>query len=154
MKRLASLAAALALTTLPLAAQDRDVLAEWALDPTQVFDGSEIDLEELRYVARPIIVFADSPLDPAFQDQMELLFRGMDELVERDVILITDTDPGTPSSVRTTLRPRGFMLTLIGKDGGVKFRKPLPWDIREITRNIDKFPVRQREIEARRGAES
>jgi hypothetical protein len=38
------------------------------------------------------------------------------------------------------------MLTLIGKDGGVKLRKPFPWDVREITRSVDKMPMRQREI--------
>jgi hypothetical protein len=25
-------------------------------------------------------------------------------------------------------------------------RKPLPWDVREITRTIDKMPMRKREI--------
>lgn len=38
------------------------------------------------------------------------------------------------------------MLTLMGKDGNVKLRKPFPWHVREITRSIDKMPMRQREI--------
>ena len=41
-------------------------------------------------------------------------------------------------------------MVLIGKDGSVKLRKPLPWDVREISRTIDKMPVRQREIRERR----
>ena len=53
---------------------------------------------------------------------------------------------------RKKLRPRGFMLVLVGKDGGVKLRKPSPWTVREITRSIDKFPDRQREVEERRGS--
>jgi len=48
--------------------------------------------------------------------------------------------------LRTKLRPRGFMLVLIGKDGGVKLRKPLPWDVRELSRTIDTMPMRQREM--------
>ena len=44
------------------------------------------------------------------------------------------------------VRPRGFMLVLVGKDGGIKLRKPRPWDVREITRSIDKMTIRQREI--------
>ncbi len=44
------------------------------------------------------------------------------------------------------MRPAGFMLVLVGKDGGIKLRKPSPWDVREITRSIDKMPMRQREI--------
>ena len=47
---------------------------------------------------------------------------------------------------RLRMRPRGFMLVLVGKDGGIKLRKPRPWDVREITRSIDKMTIRQREI--------
>ena len=66
--------------------------------------------------------------------------------MERDVVVITDTDPEGRSALRKKLRPRGFMLTLIGKDGGVKLRKPFPWDVRELTRQIDKMPIRRQEI--------
>jgi hypothetical protein len=48
--------------------------------------------------------------------------------------------------LRTKLRPRGFMVVLIGKDGGVKLRKPFPWDVREFSRSIDKMPMRQQEL--------
>ena len=44
------------------------------------------------------------------------------------------------------------MLALIDKDGGVKLRKPFPWDVREITRSIDKMPLRQQELRDRRDA--
>ncbi len=122
------------------------VLERWEADRTQVFDASDIDLDELRWVARPVIVFANTPADPAFAEQLELLAERSDELAERDVILIADTSPDDRSAVRTKLRPRGFQLTLIGKDGGVKLRKPFPWDVRELTRQIDKMPMRQQEI--------
>ena len=46
--------------------------------------------------------------------------------------------------------PRGFMLMLVGKDGQVYLRKPLPWSVREISRSIDKLPQRQQEIRDRR----
>ena len=36
-------------------------------------------------------------------------------------------------------------------DGQVKLRKPLPWDVRELTRSIDKMPLRQQEIDEGRG---
>lgn len=73
-----------------------------------------------------------------------------DDLAVRDVIILTDTDPSAQSALRTRLRPRGFMMVLIGKDGQIELRKPQPWDIREITRSIDKMPLRQQEIEDRR----
>lgn len=129
-----------------------DPVAAWQAEPAQFFEAESIDLDALRWVARPIVVFADTPADPRFQEQMELLEARVGELVERDVIVITDADPSAASDVRRKLRPRGFMVALIGKDGGVKLRKPFPWNVREFSRSIDKMPMRQDEIRARRDA--
>ncbi len=118
--------------------------------PSIFMEGDVEDLSQFVWEKRPVIVFADSPNDPNFGLQMEYLENRADDLAARDVIVLTDTDPSANSALRTKLRPRGFMLVLIGKDGGVKMRKPYPWDVREITRSIDKMPVRQREIRERR----
>ncbi|MGJ8625746.1 MAG: DUF4174 domain-containing protein [Sulfitobacter sp.] len=104
------------------------------------------DLSQFHWKKRPVVVFADSADDPAFIEQLELLHAREGELIERDVVVLTDTDPAARSPLRLKMRPRGFMLVLVGKDGGVKLRKPFPWDVREITRSIDKMPMRQREI--------
>jgi len=64
--------------------------------------------------------------------------------------VMVDTDPAAQSLVRTRLRPRGFMMALIGKDGSVALRKPLLWSVRELSRSIDKMPLRQQEIRDRR----
>ena len=64
----------------------------------------------------------------------------------RDVVVLTDTDPAAQSPLRLRMRPRGFMLVLVDKEGQIELRKPFPWDVREITRSIDKMPLRQREI--------
>lgn len=133
-------------------AADTSALARWQADPATIFDATEIDLSALLWLARPVVVFADSPADPAFRTQIELLEARLDELVERDVILVTDTNPAAGSDLRRRLRPRGFMLVLIGKDGGVKLRKPFPWHVRELTRSIDKIPLRQQEIRDRLNA--
>lgn len=123
-----------------------DPVTLWTADKTTIFDAADVELEAFRWTARPVVVFADSANDPAFRRQLELLSARSDELVERDVVIITDTSPEERSALRTKLRPRGFMLTLIGKDGGVKLRKPFPWDVRELTRQIDKMPIRRQEI--------
>lgn len=125
---------------------ESDVIARWMADPSLVFDAAEIDLEALRYIARPIIVFADSPADPLFIEQIELLAARPEGLATRDVMLIVDTDPAARSDARRELRPRGFMLVLIGKDGRVAQRKPAPFGVRELERAIDKMPLRQQEI--------
>ncbi len=109
-----------------------------------------VDLSEFVWTKRPIVVFADSENDPNFRQQMEFLQAQEAELRERDVVVMTDTTPGTIGPLREKLRPRGFMLVLIGKDGAVKLRKPFPWDVREISRSIDKMPMRQREIRERK----
>nr|WP_317961056.1 DUF4174 domain-containing protein [Phaeobacter inhibens] len=129
-------------------------MAEVADPPTDplVRPGASVELDDLMWLHRPIVVFADSPADPRFHEQMERLADGAEALLERDVIVLTDTDPGVTSALRKKLRPRGFMLVLIGKDGGVKLRKPQPWTVRELSRTIDKFPSRLREVEERRGS--
>lgn len=111
----------------------------------------ESDLSEFLWVKRPIVVFADSPADPRYQEQIEMLAEDIDRLIERDAVILTDTDPAEQSPLRKKLRPRGFMLVLVGKDGHVDLRKPHPWTVREITRSIDKTPERQREVDQRRG---
>ncbi len=121
----------------------------WREDPTTVFDARDVDISDFRWIARPVVVFADSENDPAFQRQIELLADRAEALAVRDVVVVTDTDPDRLSDVRRQLRPRGFMLALMGKDGGVKLRKPFPWDVREITRSIDKMPMRRQEIRER-----
>lgn len=119
-------------------------------DPFVYLETDAPDLSEFVWEKRPIIVFADSPNDPNFSLQMEYLRDRADDLIERDVVVLVDTDPATVGPLREKLRPRGFMLVLIGKDGGVKLRKPFPWDVRELSRTIDKMPMRQREIRDRR----
>lgn len=149
MKRILITAAIAALPFSALA----DTFDAWSADPTKVFTSAEVDLDELHWQLRAVVVFGDGDTDPLFLQQMELITSRIDELVERDVIVIADTDPNTLSELRKRLRPRSFMLALIGKDGGVALRKPAPWDVRELSRSIDKMPLRQQEIKNRRTGE-
>jgi len=121
----------------------------WQEDRTIVLDADDVELSDFQWIARPVVVFADSTADPRFIKQLDLLAARAGELADRDVVVITDTDPAEKSALRTELRPRGFMLVLIGKDGGVKLRKPAPWNVRELTRVIDKTPERQQEVRDR-----
>ena len=114
----------------------------------QVLEAESVDLNDFLWVARPLIVFADSPNDPRFAEQLELIERRVEPLLERDVVVILDSDRSSDSELRRQLRPRGFMLVIMGKDGEVELRKPAPWNVREITRTIDKMPLRQQEIRA------
>jgi hypothetical protein len=124
--------------------------ASFAQDTTTaplVQNASGVELSDFKWTNRVLIVFADSPLDPSFRQQMDLLDDRPELLRERDVIVLTDTDPDSLGAVRKTLRPRGFALVVVDKDSAVMLRKPDPWDLREITRAIDKTPLRQQEIQ-------
>lgn len=148
--RHALLAPVLVALALPaIAVEPATPLEQWEADPTIVFDAAEVDLGDFMWSARPVVVFANSERDPAFAEQMERLLEEVDPLLDRDVVLVVDTDPEAGSAIRERLRPRGFMLVLIGKDGQVKLRKPFPQTVRELSRSIDKMPMRQREFRER-----
>lgn len=108
-------------------------------------DAAGIDPADHLFLHRPVIVFSDRPDDPAFLRQMAMLARHLPDLAERDVILVTDTDPANPSPLRRQLRPRGFSLVLMDKDWKPSIRKPLPWEGREIVNSIDKMPIARAE---------
>ena len=109
-------------------------------------NNTEVELTDFLWFNRPIVVLADSPDDPRYIKQMALLNDNLEELKTRDVVILTDTDPSLKTHLRNRLRPRGFMLVLIGNDGSVKLRKPFPWDVRAISRAIVKMPMRRQEM--------
>lgn len=112
----------------------------------QVLDAATVDPDQFLWTARPVVIFADTADDPAFVDQVASLRRDGRALVSRDVVLVLDSDPSANSTWRQQLRPQGFSLVLIDKDGQVKIRRPVPWDAREIGRAIDRLPLRRQEI--------
>lgn len=121
-----------------------------AAAPFAPIPASEVTLEQFQWEKRPLIVFADTPNDPNFQRQMDRINAELAPLEERDVVVIFDADPAAKTSVRQRLRPRGFSLVLMDKDGEVKRRVPSPWNVREITHAIDRFPQRRDEMRAPR----
>ncbi len=120
-------------------AEDRDLFTEVEEDTK---------LTNYEWTHRPIVVFANSPNDANFILQIKFLEDNIRALEERDVIVLVDTSPENNSLLRQKLRPRGFALLLIGKDGQVKLRKPFPWNVRELSRAIDKMPMRRQEMNA------
>jgi hypothetical protein len=128
------------------------VMADDILGPQAAAD---VAFADQLYLTRPIVVFADSPNDPNYVRQMDLLSKAYPALAARDVIVIIDTDPAAKSEWRQKLRPRGFSMVILDKDLKPVIRKPIPWDVREITHAIDKLPSRRQELleqgEAARG---
>jgi Domain of unknown function (DUF4174) len=125
------------LAATPVAAQDDDPLIRPA---------SQAALSDFLWLKRPVLVFADSPQDPNYIRQMELIERDATRLPAYDIVVITDTDPAARSEFRKRFRPRGFSLVMMDKDGITTLRKPLPWEVREITNAMDKFPTVRQEM--------
>lgn len=123
--------------------------AETAEPFDMIVPASETALEDWLWLKRPLVVFADSPADPRFTEQMALLTERLEALDDRDVVIITDTDPAASGPIRRKLRPNGFMLVIMAKDGSIVIRKPAPWTVREISRSIDKLPLREQELRDR-----
>ena len=104
-----------------------------------LFIGVEKDtsLDKLIWKKRPVVIFSDSPDDINFKLQIKMLKKNVNALEERDIIVFTDTNPEISSELRNKLRPRGFTLIILGKDGEV-FISPqngsaltgsIPWEI-------------------------
>jgi hypothetical protein len=139
----------LLLVPVPLWAENAPASVEPAAQETPAVGpiaAADVMLDELMFLRRPVVVFADSPADPTFIRQMQLIERDLPALDQRDVVVIVDTDPAAKSAIRQKLRPRGFSLVLMEKDLKPVIRKPLPWDVREIVAAIDKFPLRRQEM--------
>jgi len=139
----------LLLVSVPLWAENAPAPVEPAAQETPAVGpiaAADVVLDELMFLRRPVVVFADSPADPTFIRQMQLIERDLPALDQRDVVVIVDTDPAAKSAIRQKLRPRGFSLGLMEKDLKPVIRKPLPWDVREIVAAIDKFPLRRQEM--------
>jgi len=123
-----------------------DEIDKKLVNQLELFGSEKINLQDLILIKRVVLVFADNPQDPNFIRQIKLLNERPGTLINRDVVVLIDTDPLKKSDIRKQLRPRGFMLVLIGKDGTIALRKSSPWNVREISRSIDKMPLRKQEI--------
>jgi hypothetical protein len=145
---IASLFAAAALAAPALADEIRTPVV--AVQEQAEIEAEQPTLDELRWVARPLVVFADSPNDPRFLQQMRMLDEREDELEDRLVVVLTDTQPAERGPLRQELRPRDFNLVLIDTDGTVVQRRPAPASAREILNLIDRLPSRRQETGSRR----
>jgi len=156
MRRLLALALTAALA-LPLSAAETEgealvMQAEAEAEGLRILDAAGVALDEFLWLARIVAVMADTPNDPAFVQQLRDIEARAGELIERDVVVLIDSDRRSDSELRRLLRPRGFMLAIIEKDGAIAQRRPSPRDVREIAAIIDRFPLRRQEILERRPA--
>jgi len=116
-----------------------------------ILDAFDINLGDFLWLSRVLVVFTDTPNDPRLAEQIAYFNDGLAGALERDLVLVVDSDPAAKSPLRERLRPRGFSLVLIDKDGTKILRKASPWHLRELGRVIDKTTIRQQELRKSRG---
>jgi hypothetical protein len=118
-----------------------------------------VSLAALRDRARPLLLFAPTPNDPALQIQLRRLHDHAADLTARDIVIIAipfeSTSPThatltveAAQSVRHRfhIAPTDFVVILIGKDGGEKLRSTKPLTIDKLNETIDAMPMRQQEM--------
>jgi len=132
--------------SIPADAAETPVAAPVAEDELLFLDAREIDVREYIWNHRLIVVMADTPDNPQFDRQLDEIRDRADEFLIRDVVVIFDAAPADRSDLRQVLRPNGFMIAIIDKDGEVKARRPSVRSGRELMGVIDKFPLRRQEI--------
>lgn len=139
----------LTLVFIAIAGLSSSALAQ-EMRPFAPIDAKDTTLEDLKWIARPVLLFAVRPDDPQMLRQLEMLEEEWPALAARDVVIVVDADPSGDSDARRAIRPHGFMMVLMAKDGTIAQRKPRPWSARELIRAIDKMPLRLEEEKERR----
>ena len=94
------------------------------------------DLTAYQWRHRVVVIDTPSPQSVDYLRQTKALDAASAGLREREVIIVTQT-------------ARTFRVRLIGKDGGVKFSRTTPVDVRILFDLIDAMPMRQAELSGR-----
>jgi hypothetical protein len=118
-----------------------------------------MDLKHYQWKNRLLLVFAPSPENQRYQEQLEHL-NNDDELAERELMLfhLFESDSGFAGETRLSeedvtqlqetfkIEPRAFTVILVGKDGIEKERWTNPVKSENLFGLIDDMPMRQQEM--------
>lgn len=134
------------------------VLADFALTSTTAHANP---LSAYKWKKRPVVLFADTKLNPAYKNQKRLIANNRVGMRMRDQILVEIIGSKVSIDGRVVKRsaagfrkyygvsPKVFRFVLVGKDGGVKrksgkVQNPAAWFCQ-----IDRMPMRKNEMAAR-----
>lgn len=109
-------------------------------------DPASTNLDDYRWDNRLVLLFGDSPAQPAFLTAKARLAAVAEGLKERDIVVLTETVPDAGGVLRTGLGIGGFGMVLVGKDGYVKINSDSFVAPGELFGTIDAMPMRQREM--------
>jgi Domain of unknown function (DUF4174) len=126
----------------------------------------------MRNCFRPLLVFAPDPRDKAFAAQQKMLDEYADEMMDRNLLYVPVLAQSSHFSQpldapyvvlkqseinalrdRFKVDPSQFLVVLVGKDGGEKFRTAKPISVLRLDALVDAMPMGQQE-KSSRGAKS
>ncbi|SIN89340.1 DUF4174 domain-containing protein [Vannielia litorea] len=99
-----------------------------------------------RWQKRPVVIFAEHPDDPQLDQALAALASVRAALADRDIVVLTDTDPRAATALRQRFAPEGFAMLLFGKDGGLKLRSGQAIAPETLFATIDAMPMRRQEM--------
>ncbi|MFW6347201.1 MAG: DUF4174 domain-containing protein [Cyclonatronaceae bacterium] len=123
----------------------------------------ELQLSELRWEKRVLLIFTDDASDERYKQQLEMLEEAEAGLNDRKLVRITlaEGEPakyeGRPLTEESARQIRArfapdenrFSFVLLGLDGGEKLRSETPVSMDDLFARIDRMPMRARELRNR-----
>jgi hypothetical protein len=125
-------------------------------------------LRSMRDCYRPLLVFAPSARDASLMAQQAVLDQYADDMMDRNLlyvpVLVQNAHFNAPlhapyvllrqpkmSAIRARYQigPSEFVVVLVGKDGGEKFRAKKPVSVLRLDRIVDAMPMGRQEKAAR-----
>jgi len=125
-------------------------------------------LKAMRDCYRPVLVFAPTARDASFTAQQALLEQYADDMMDRNLLYVPvlaqaahfDKPLDAPYVVlaatelkaireRFRIDPSEFVVLLVGKDGGEKFRSRKPISVLKLDALVDAMPMGKQEKSAR-----
>lgn len=119
-------------------------------------EGTAFSMEQFRWKHRPLLIFAPSPDDERYRDQIEKFQGRSREIEDREMVLLHIFEQDGNGEETQALRDRygvrngEFLVVLVGKDGGTKLDASEPLNPAEVFDLIDAMPMRRKEIQNRR----
>jgi hypothetical protein len=119
-----------------------------------------LDLAQYQWKNRLLLLFAPNRNHPFFDSLQVALVAQQAEVADRDLVIFEILESGQSSVSMTPLdaqnaqslrekfevRPGGFTVILIGKDGGIKLNNQKQTRIEDIFGLIDSMPMRREEM--------
>jgi Domain of unknown function (DUF4174) len=125
-------------------------------------------LRAMRDCYRPVLVFAPTARDASFAAQQALLEQYADDMMDRNLLYVpvlaqsaqfqrpldapyVELKQSEMNAIRARfgVSPPDFVVVLVGKDGGEKFRTKKPISVLRLDSLVDAMPMGQQEKSAR-----